>query len=79
MTKTVEVVAIEDGHDGRFVRKSGERFHVAEDRLNDGSTWFVLPENVPDYVAAPKSDRPPGAGPVKGSAVDEGAPGKARK
>lgn len=75
-TKMVEVVAIEAGHDGRVYRRAGELFHVPEDRLKEGSTWFCLPEDKPAPAAAPTNKRPPGAGPAKGSAAgDDGIPG----
>lgn len=37
----VEVVAIENGHDGMQYRTAGEEFWVDAKRLKDGSTWFV--------------------------------------
>ena len=78
-TKMVEVVAIEAGHDGRIYRRAGERFHVDENRLkpaskdnpHGGATWFVRPEDEPAPTPAAKSKLPPGAGPLKGSAVGE--------
>lgn len=67
MTKTVEVVALEAGHDGRVYRNAGERFHVPEDRLADGTTWFVPVDKAPEPKPKPTNPRPPGAGPAKGS------------
>lgn len=71
------VVAIQRGHDGRFVRQEGEEFDVPDERLNEGSTWFVPVDKKPPPKPKPTpSDRPPGAGPAKGSALggDKAAP-----
>lgn len=63
--ESVEVVAIERGHDGVSIREEGERFHIARSRLKDGSSWFVEADKAeaPVPAAAPTSKRPPGAGP----------------
>ncbi len=71
--KLVEVVAVEDGHDGITFRRSGERFKVDESRLKDGSTWFVRPGDEPEPAAKPKDKRPPGAGPMRGAGSDPAA------
>lgn len=64
------VIAIERGHDGRMIREVGEQFDVSDARMKDGSTWFVLVKDAPEPGAAkPKPARPPGAGPLPGSAV----------
>lgn len=65
----VEVIALEPGHDGRVFRQLGERFHVPAERLKDGTTWFVEVDKAPPPKVVKKGDRPPGAGPAKGSAV----------
>lgn len=74
--ETVEVVAIQPGHDGRRTIAQGERFTVPASRLKDGSTWFVRAEMFKPVKRDPLA-RPPGAGPVKGSAVpdEQQAPG----
>ena len=69
MSDQVEVVALQAGHDGRMYRAAGERFKVPAERLKDGSSWFVLPEDVPPPKPASKPARPPGAGPARGSAT----------
>lgn len=61
------VVATERGHDGIQVREVGEEFDVPDDRLKDGSTWFVEVEKAPLPKVVPKNARPPGAGPAPGS------------
>lgn len=68
----VEVVALEPGHDGRVYRRTGERFHVPSGRLKDGTTWFVKADKAPAPAKekAPAA-RPPGAGPLRGSAVTD--------
>lgn len=72
MAKIIEVIALEAGHDGRAFRAAGERFRVdVDDPRFKGATWFSRPEDVPPPAPAPKNKRPPGAGPVKGSAVDQ--------
>lgn len=71
MTDQVEVVALEPGHDGRVFRQTGEKFRVPAARLEDGTTWFVPVDKAPPPKPAGKNQRPPGAGPVKGSAVGE--------
>jgi len=77
MANVQQVVALEPGHDGRVYRNVGERFSVdLDDPRYKGATWFVAPEKVPEPKPKPKSVRPPGAGPEKGSAiVVEAAPG----
>lgn len=40
-TKQVQVVALERGHDGEYVRKEGEVFAVDAWRLEDGSNWYA--------------------------------------
>lgn len=61
------VIAIDRGHDGSDVREVGEEFDVADERLKDGSTWFVEVGKAPKPVPAPKHSRPLGAGPLPGS------------
>lgn len=65
------VIAVERGHDGRVMREVGERFDVPDERLKDGSTWFVPEGKEPPPAPKPKSKIPPGAGPIKGSAVKD--------
>lgn len=67
MSKEIEVVAVERGHDGSIVREAGERFHVDEARLSDGSTWFVRVGDEPAAKVVTKTDRPLGSGPTPGS------------
>lgn len=69
------VVALENGHDGRVYRRAGEVFDVPDSRLKDGSTWFTLVDKAPPPKPKPANARPPGAGPARGSAVDESTPG----
>lgn len=79
----IEVVALEDGHDGVQYRRAGERWPVPSDAMvegedadgnpglvaKDGSTWYVPADGAPDVEAA-KAKRPiPGIGPAKGSKV----------
>lgn len=71
MTKMIEVIALENGHDGRVYRRAGERFMIDEKRLEDGSSWFAKPEDAPEPAPAAKEKRPPGAGPKPGSASGE--------
>lgn len=82
MSGRIEVVALEAGHDGRVYRSAGERWHVEDKFIKDekdprgfkhesGQTWFVPVDRAPEPKAKPKDQRPPGAGPVKGSAVAE--------
>lgn len=68
-----EVVALEAGHDGLHYQPAGARFMVDfnDPRLKD-ATWFAEPEKVPEPKAKPTDKRPPGAGPIKGSAVKNG-------
>lgn len=74
MSKLTEVIALEAGHDGRVYRAAGERFSVdLEDARFKGANWFVRPEEAPPPKPAPKDKRPPGAGPLKGSAVGQDA------
>ena len=68
------VVAIERGHDGRVMREVGEQFTVSDDRLKDGSTWFVEVDKAPPPAPAKKNKLPPGAGPIKGSAIRDSEP-----
>lgn len=67
-----KVVALERGHDGRVVREPGEVFDVdLSDARYKGTTWFASLDKAPK-VAPKKVDpkaRPPGAGPLPGSAV----------
>jgi len=68
------VIAIEAGHDGFCKREVGEVFTVPDERLKDGSTWFVLADKAPQPKATAPKGQPPGAGPLKGSrarAADE--------
>lgn len=64
------VIAVERGHDGRFVRDIGEEFDVD---LNDlrfkGVTWFVPKEQAPVPKRVDPNAQPPGAGPKRGSRV----------
>lgn len=70
MARMTEVVALEMGHDGVDVRNVGARFHVdLEDPRFKDSTWFVPVDKAPPPKPKTKSDRPPGAGPLKGSAM----------
>lgn len=82
MTSRIEVVALEAGHDGRVYRNAGERWHAADEFIKDdrapngikhasGQTWFVPVDKAPEPKAKPKDQRPPGAGPVKGSNAAE--------
>lgn len=82
MTK---VYALQRGHDGRLVRDVGEVFDIdLKDKRFEGSTWFA-PVDAPEVAKArqekakkpdPKA-RPPGAGPLPGSAAeDDPAPGQ---
>jgi len=76
MSDQVEVVALEPGHDGRVYRNTGERFRVPAERIKDGTTWFVPVDKAPAPKPQVKNPRPPGAGPAKGSAVqDDVTPG----
>jgi len=61
------VIAVARGHDGVEVREVGEVFDVHDERLKDGSTWFVEYGKEPKPAPAPKNEVPPGAGPLKGS------------
>lgn len=76
MSNQIEVIAVERGHDGRSVREQGETFFVSEERLKDGSTWFVPTSKAPAPKKADPLARPPGAGPAKGSRVRENEPGQ---
>jgi len=72
-----KVIALERGHDGRILREPGEVFDldVADPRFK-GSTWFAPVDKAPKVVlkkADPKA-RPPGAGPLPGSAVRDEPP-----
>lgn len=68
-----EVVALEAGHDGRHYQHAGARFTVDfNDPRMKGATWFAEPDKVPEPKAKPTDKRPPGAGPIKGSAVKNG-------
>lgn len=64
------VVAVERGHDGVRVREPGEEFDVPDARLKDGSTWFVDVKKAPEEKVPAPNARPPGAGPVRGSAEE---------
>lgn len=68
------VIATERGHDGRVMREVGEQFDVPAERLKDGSTWFVEVGKEPAPVPAKKNKLPPGAGPVRGSAIRDPEP-----
>lgn len=71
------VVAYRDGHDGVQYLTAGTKFYVDDDKLHkdgekkglpiDGSDWYGTPESAPEVEPEAKSDRPPGAGPAKGS------------
>ena len=66
------VIAVERGHDGRFMREPGEAFDVdLKDPKFKGSTWFVTADKAESKPpkTADASARPPGVGPVPGSAV----------
>lgn len=73
MAKITQVVALERGHDGRVVREPGEHFSLdIEDARFKGSTWFApvgSPEARPKKAERDPKARPPGAGPIPGSAV----------
>jgi len=56
------VVAIDRGHDGSVIREVGDVFDVPDERLNDGSTWFVAEKLAPKPVTS-NPDVVPGAGP----------------
>ena len=68
MSKTnIEVIALQDGHDGEDYRPAGTRWYVSESKLKDGkpvdgSTWWVAVEQAPPPTA--EKDRPDVAGPV---------------
>ena len=64
----VQVMVVDRGHDGRTIREPGEVFEVDESRLKDGSTWFAAVDKAPKAKKADPNQRPPGAGPAKGSA-----------
>lgn len=69
MTK---VVAVLRGHDGRAVREIGDEFEVdTADARFKGSDWFAPVEKAPKPKKADPNERPPGAGPAKGSAPPE--------
>lgn len=72
-----KVIALSQGHDGRFFREANEVFDVdLADQRFKGATWFVPLDKAPK--AAPKKTaanaRPLGAGPLPGSAVKEDPP-----
>lgn len=69
-----KVIAIEPGHDGRVYRQAGEVFDVPAERLKDGSAWFVEVDKAPPPAPAKKNKLPPGAGPIKGSAIRDAEP-----
>ena len=75
MSKQIEVVALEAGHDGRVYRPAGTRWYVPEEAFDKdgkhvaGSTWFVPVEKAPEPTAKKKNATPPGAGPKPGSAL----------
>ena len=70
-----QVIAVERGHDGITLRNPGERFTVPDERIGkdgkpaDGSTWFVSADKYDPPAPKKPTDRPPGAGPLKGSAA----------
>jgi hypothetical protein len=68
------VIAVERGHDGRVLREAGEQFDVPDERLKDGSNWFVPVDKAPPPKPPTKNPRPPGAGPLKGSAAQQAEP-----
>lgn len=64
------VIAVERGHDGRHIREVGEQFDVPDERMKEGSTWFVpLKDAPPPPASKAKGARPPGAGPLPGSSA----------
>lgn len=63
----MRVIAVERGHDGHHVREIGEQFDVPDERLKDGSTWFVPVDKAPPPKVPVKNPRPLGAGPMPGS------------
>lgn len=72
-----KVVALERGHDGRLVREPGEVFMLdTADARFKGSTWFAPVDKAPKVVVkkADPSARPPGAGPLPGSAIPDEPP-----
>lgn len=79
MAKITQVVALEAGHDGRLFRVAGETFSVdMEDPRFAKSTWFAPVDSKAAKVVNVKAKpdpkaRPPGAGPLPGSAVVDGA------
>lgn len=79
MGKLIKVVALRDGHDGRLFRSANEVFSVdSEDPRYKGADWFAPIERAPKVVvktADPKA-RPPGAGPLPGSAIKDESEGK---
>lgn len=68
-----KVIAVRRGHDGVDVREEGEVFTVPDERLKDGSDWFVPVDKAPPKVVkvADSKGRPAGAGPLPGSRVKE--------
>lgn len=61
------VIATDRGHDGASLREVGEEFDIPDDRLKDGSTWFVPVAKAPAPKTEEPNAQPPGAGPKKGS------------
>lgn len=70
---SVQVIAHVDGHDGIQYHPAGSIFSVDESELNDegfpkdGRDWFSVLEKAPAPKPKTSSERPPGAGPAKGS------------
>jgi hypothetical protein len=69
----VQVIALKDGHDGIQYRVANEVWSVDDSELNeegypkDGRDWFTALEKAPAPKPKAKDERPPGAGPAKGS------------
>lgn len=74
MTRMTKVVALQAGHDGTEYRNAGEEFTVDLDdpRFKD-SSWFEEAGKTRESKPTNKNERPPGAGPVKGSGSKSGA------
>lgn len=70
----MKVEAIERGHCGRVVREIGDQFDVPDERLKDGSTWFVPVGQAPEPSPKPVESRPLGSGPTPPSTVNAARP-----